>query len=196
MDRPAGVGGILPRIVLEDSVDSVEVVCAVGSGLAKAPSRVGEIVEAGSSLMGDTRRALNVVADAAFPGGFVLVRCCFWIAFSCRLRSRSISSSSGEDCSCSTSSGNSFAAAAGGPLSSSVLSLMSGSVETSSCGWWWCWGGGAGGAAVLVCGDGLLAAWRCSGGRLEGVGVAVSCAAVTFVGSTAWVDFGDDGNGA
>jgi hypothetical protein len=43
---PAGVGGMLPRMVRADSVDSVEVVWAVGSGLGllmKALSRVGDM---------------------------------------------------------------------------------------------------------------------------------------------------------
>jgi hypothetical protein len=56
-----GVAGTLPRIVLADSVDSVDVVCApVGSGLLKEASSDGDKVEAvSSSLMGDTRRVPN-----------------------------------------------------------------------------------------------------------------------------------------
>ena len=82
IERPAGVGGTLPRMVLADSVDSVEVVWAVGSGLLKAPSRVGERVEAGSSLIGETRRALKVATKGEPAVALILVRCCFWMAFS------------------------------------------------------------------------------------------------------------------
>jgi hypothetical protein len=54
----AGVGGTLPLIVLDDSVDSVDVVWAlVGSGLLNDASNDGEIIRGGSSLMGEILRA-------------------------------------------------------------------------------------------------------------------------------------------
>jgi hypothetical protein len=60
---PAGVGGMLPRMVRADSVDWVDSVDAVkpvarglGLGLMKAPSSVGDKTdEDDSSLMGEGR---------------------------------------------------------------------------------------------------------------------------------------------
>jgi hypothetical protein len=81
-----GVGGTLPRIVLADSVDSVEAVWAVGNGLLKAPSNVGDMlgmasnvgdmVGMGSSLMGDTRRGPNVPLELRAPGAPLKRACC------------------------------------------------------------------------------------------------------------------------
>jgi hypothetical protein len=64
---PAGVGGMLPRMVRADSVDWVDSVDSVdavkpvarglGLGLMKAPSSVGDKTdEDDSSLMGEGRR--------------------------------------------------------------------------------------------------------------------------------------------
>jgi hypothetical protein len=65
-----GVAATLPRIVLADSVDSVDVVCApVGSGLPKEASSDGDKVEAAlSSLMGDTRRTPSPPEMERGPG--------------------------------------------------------------------------------------------------------------------------------
>ena len=97
----AGVGGTLPRMVLPDSVDSVdsvEVVCPVGSGLAKASSSVGDRADTGSSLMGEMRRASELETgaptDAFAP--FRRARCCLCRALDCNARRRSSSFSSGE----------------------------------------------------------------------------------------------------
>lgn len=180
--RPAGVGGTLPRIVLADSVDSVEVVRVVGSGLLNAPSRVGDMVEAGSSLMGDTRRGPRVTVEVWGWVILALAFCCFWMALSCKSRRRSISNSSGEDLPVSTSSSVGLLGGTGVEWPSSALSVMSESVE-SSCRRRACESGS-------VCGDGLLAGRRCSGGRVDEVEVAV-CWVVVFVDSAVGVDFGD-----
>ena len=82
---PAGVGGTLPRMVLADSVDSVEVVAPVGSGLgvlAKAPSRVGDMAEIGSSLIGDTLRAPRAAVSVLPETFFMRWRCCCCRIFS------------------------------------------------------------------------------------------------------------------
>jgi hypothetical protein len=97
---PAGVAGTLPRMVRDD--DSVDSVCDVASGLAlvamglaKAPSRVGDMFEVavGSSLMGEMRR-MPCMADVAAL--LTRARCCCCSTFNCRLRNRSISISSGD----------------------------------------------------------------------------------------------------
>lgn len=64
----AGVGGTLPRIVLADSVDSVDAVWApVGNGLLKAASSEGDMEEDVSSLIGETLRAPRLPGLAAIP---------------------------------------------------------------------------------------------------------------------------------
>ena len=80
-------------------MDSVDVVAAVSKGLgvlAKAPSRVGDMAERGSSLMGDTLRAPRPALGPLGETFFMRWRCCCCRIFSCRLRRRSISSSSGD----------------------------------------------------------------------------------------------------
>lgn len=135
---PAGVGGTLPRMVLADSVDSVDVVAAVGNGLgvlAKAPSSVGEMAEMGSSLMGDTllvRPALTGL-DVGAAMFFMRWRCCCCKIFSCRLRRRSTSNSSGDTLSCAAVSAGRRSSEPSPPGSrSSSLMSMSVSVAGSS----------------------------------------------------------------
>jgi hypothetical protein len=80
----------------DDSVDSV---WDVAKGLAKAVSNVGDkflelAAEVPSSWMGDTRWVL--CWRAVVFAGLTRARCCCCSILNCRLRKRSISSSSGE----------------------------------------------------------------------------------------------------
>jgi hypothetical protein len=162
---PAGVGGTLPRMVFPDSVDSVdrvdsaEVVCPVGSGVLNAPSSVGDMTDTGSSLIGDTRRA---IALATF---FIRARCCFWIALNWRVRSLSSSTSSGDETPCTVSSGLGMTVFEPSLGSSSPLSLMSVSVVSSSCSEGGCEFAGVSSGEVCL-GRALLPGRRCSRGRL------------------------------
>ena len=167
----AGVGGMLPRMVLADSVDSVDVVRAVGSGfglgvgLLKAPSRVGEMPGMGSSLMGDMRRDPRAWAWALLDEERRRARCCCCCSIlSCRPRSLSTSISSGE---ASLSGASSLSSA--GWLSGSLISVsVAPSSLRSLVGRVW-------GDDCDVCdwyGFASLAASLCSGGRAVG-GVAV-----------------------
>lgn len=207
--RAAGVGGTLPRIVFEDSVDSVDVVWPVGNGVLKAPSSVGDILAAGagSSLIGDTRRAPRGLDPVALAALFIRTRCCFWIAFNCRLRSLSISSSSGDDFPCGLSSGLStppriaLSWRSWSPSAALSPTSVSVSVVSSSC---------SCAAGRLVGGSCAGSGWRaralggrrCSKGRAAGgdggyaaVGEGAVSGAVTLVGWAAVVDLGD-GSGA
>ena len=184
---PAGVGGTLPRMVLADSVDSVdsvEVVAPVGNGLgvlAKAPSRVGDIVEMGSSLMGDTLRAPKPVLPVLAVTFLMRWRCCCCRIFSCRLRRRSISSSSGEASPCGTMSALFRPPAPSLPFSfsSSLMSVSVSVAEASSSS-----GRGPGergSSAGEVLGTAALRGRRCSGGRGGALGGVLVEEAVTSV---------------
>jgi hypothetical protein len=98
-----GVGGILPRTVFPDPADSVEAVWAVGNGLLKAPSNVGDMLGMGSSLMGDTRRGPGGPPELRAPDALCkrVCCCCFWSICIWRLRNLSTSISSGDPLSCS-----------------------------------------------------------------------------------------------
>jgi hypothetical protein len=181
---PAGVGGMLPRMVRADSVDSVDVVWAEGSGpgLLKAPSSVGDILAMGSSLIGDTRRAL-MAAKAAAPGTLRMrVRCCFCSISSWSARSRSISTSSGDALSYAASPwpgppASSEPPRSCEPSSSSLMSVVS--VADVSPSW------SVDDSALCVergidCEEKtvLLAAMRCKGGRAVVVGEVCVCVCV------------------
>jgi hypothetical protein len=176
----AGVGGMLPRMVLADSVDSVDVVRPVGSGfglgvgLLKAPSRVGEMPGMGSSLMGDMRRDPRAVAEALFEELRRRARCCCCSIFNCRPRSLSTSISSGEASlsgasspPCSPTPPSFFSSP--GWLSASLISVLATPTSLRSL------VGRVWGEGSEVCdwyGFASLAASLCSGGRAVG-GVAV-----------------------
>lgn len=73
----AGVAGTLPRTVLEDSVDSVDVVREpVGIGLLNAASSEGDMASEDSSLIGETLRApMDFGLGGAPPMLLSLARC-------------------------------------------------------------------------------------------------------------------------
>ena len=182
----AGVGGMLPRMVFADSVDSVDSVSPVargiglGVGLLKAPSRVGEMPGMGSSLMGDMRRDPSGGALALFEDPRKRARYCCCSILNCRPRSLSTSISSGEALPSGALSALSlpaFPPSCSSPcwLSSSLMSV---SVASSSRSWASCWVRGEG-CDVWVWYDlGSLAANLCSGGRAVGGGVLVVVLAV------------------
>lgn len=77
----ADVEGTLPRMVFADSVDSVEVVCPVASGLQNEASSVGDKHEDVSSLIGDTLRVPRAAGLFPVLAASVRVHCCFCIIF-------------------------------------------------------------------------------------------------------------------
>jgi hypothetical protein len=178
---PAGVGGMLPRIVRPepDSVDSVDEVWAedsgpgLGLGLLKAPSRVGDMAaEAkGSSLMGDMRRAFRALLDMTPDAVRMRARCFSCSSCSCSARSRSTSCSSGKALLWSTEARLALSTPVpprrvGGESPSSLISVVSVSEVSSSrsvddSGSW--------GASRGVCDEGsvLLAEMRWNGGRMD-----------------------------
>lgn len=74
---PADGAGTLPRIVFDDSVDSVEVVCPVGRGLLNDASNVGDRPDGVSSLMGETLRAPSVTGLVPVVEALIRARCWF-----------------------------------------------------------------------------------------------------------------------